>query len=164
MFARAAGKHGAFKKVASQRLTATQGNFAISVPRAAGAWNFKTKFTDPGQVVATTSKTIKVTIAPKPTSRVSLSSVKAKNATLTVKGTAAPAGEAGAKVELLALGTPSGAPTRFKILNTTKLDAGNTKFTLHAKAKKSTRWVLQLEYIRPGQAPSHSALKTVNVQ
>ena len=164
VFARAAGKHGAFKKVASQRLTATQGNFAISVPRAAGAWNFKTKFTDPGQVVATTSNTIKVTIAPKPISRVSLSSVKAKNATLTVKGTAAPAGEAGAKVELLALDTATGAPTRFKILNTTKLDAGNTKFTLHAKAKKSTRWVLQLEYIRPGQAPSHSALRTVNVQ
>jgi tungstate transport system substrate-binding protein len=164
VFARAVGKKGAFGKVASQRLSATQGNFAISVPRAAGAWNFKVKFTDSGQVVAASSKTVKVTIEPKPTSRVSLGSVKAHNAALTVKGTAAPAGEAGAKVELLALGTASGAPTRFKVLKTTKLGAGKTKFTLQAKAKKGTRWVLELEYVRPGQAPSFSALRTVNVQ
>src|SRR6478672_4201521 len=163
VLARAVGKHGAFNKLASQRLSATQGNFAISVPRAAGAWNFKVKFTDPGQVIAASSNTVKVTIAPKPTTRVSLGSVKTKNATLTIKGTTAPAGEAGAKVELLALGTASGAPTRFKILKTTNLDAGKTKLTLHTKANKGTRWVLELEYLRPGQAPSFSALRTVNV-
>jgi ABC-type tungstate transport system permease subunit len=163
VFARAVGKKGAFRKVATQRLGATQGNFAISVPRAAGSWNFKVKFTDSKQVVAASSKTVKVTIGPKPTSRVSLGSVKAKAPSLTVKGSAAPAGEAGAKVELLALNTASGAATRFKVLKTTKLGAGKTKFTFHAKAKKGTRWVLQLEYVRPGQAPSFSGLKTVNV-
>lgn len=163
VFARAVGKKGAFRKVATQRLGTTQGNFAISVPRAAGAWNFKVKFSDPKQVVAASSKTVRVTIGANPASRVSLRSVKAKKATLTVSGTAAPAGKAGAKVELLALNTATGAPTRFRVLKTAKLGAGKTKFTLNAKAKKGTRWVLQLEYIRPGEAPSFSGLRTVNV-
>ena len=39
VFARAVGKKGAFKKVATQRLATSQGNFAISVPLAAGRWN-----------------------------------------------------------------------------------------------------------------------------
>ena len=163
VFARAVGKQGAFRKVATQRLGVTQGNFAISVGRAAGAWNFKVKFTDPRQVVAASSKTIRVTVGPNPTSRVSLRSVRAKQATLTVAGTAAPAGKAGAKVELLALNTATGAPTRFRILRTATLGSGKAKFTLHAKATKGTRWVLQLEYIRPGEAPSFSGLRTVNV-
>jgi ABC-type tungstate transport system permease subunit len=163
VFARAVGKNGAFRKVATQRLGATQGNFAISVPLAATSWNIKVKFTDPKQVVAASSKTVKVTIGAKPTSRVSLGSVKTKQTTLTVKGTVAPAGEAGAKVELLALNAASGAPTRFKVLKTTKLGAGKTKVTFHANAKKGTRWVLQLEYVRPGEAPSFSGLRTVNV-
>ena len=164
VFARAVGKKGAFRKVATQRLGATQGNFAISVPRAPGSWNVKVKFTDPMQVVAASSKLVKVTVGPKPTSRVSLRSVKAKKAALTVTGAAAPAGEAGAKVELLALDTATGAPARFKVLGTTKLGAGKTKFTFHAKAKQGTRWVLELEYLRPGEAPSFSGLRTVNVR
>ncbi len=162
VFARAVGKHGAFGKIATQRLGATQGNFAISVPRAAGAWNFKVKFTDPRQVVAASSKTVKVTVAAKPASRVSLGSVKAKNARLTVTATAAPAGQTATKIELLALNTATGAPTRFKVLGTAKLAAGKTKITIHAHAKKGTRWILQLEYLRPGQPPSFSGLKTIN--
>ncbi len=163
VFARAVGKKGAFHKVATQRLASTQGNFAISVSRAAGSWNIKVKFSDGKQVVAASSKTVRVTIGPKPASRVSLSSVKAKAPSLTVKGAAAPAGESGAKVELLGLNTASSAPAGFKVLKTTKLGAGKTKVTFHAKAKKGTRWVLQLEYVRPGEAPSFSGLRTVNV-
>jgi ABC-type tungstate transport system permease subunit len=164
VFARAVGKKGAFRKLATQRLAATQGNFAISVSRPAGSWNFNVKFTDAKQVVAASSKTVRVTVGAKPTSRVSLSSVKAKKAALTVTGSAAPAGEAGAKVELLALNTTSGAPTRFKVLGTTSLGAGKTMVTFHAKAKKGTRWVLELEYVRPGEAPSFSGLRTINVR
>jgi ABC-type tungstate transport system permease subunit len=163
VFARAVGNKGAFHKVATQRLGATQGNFAISVARAPGSWNFEVKFTDPKQVVAASSKIVKVTIGAKPTSRVSLGSVNSKKASLTVTGTAAPAGEPGAKVELLALNTATGAPTRFKVLKTTKLGAGKTKVTFHAKTTKGTRWVLELEYVRPGEAPSLSGLRTVNV-
>ena len=163
VFARAAGKKGRFRRVATERLGTTQGNFAISVSRPAGSWNFKVKFTDAKQVVAASSKTVRVKIGPKPTSRVSLRSVKAKRATLTVSGTAAPAGKPRAKVELLALNAASGAPARFRVLKSTKLGAGKTTFTLHAKAKKGTRWVLELEYVRPGEAPSFSGLRTVNV-
>ena len=161
VFARAVGKQGAFRKVAGQRLRATQGNFAISVPLAAGGWNLRVKFTDARQVVAASSKTVRVTIGAKPASRVSLGSVKGA---LIVSGTAAPGGESGAKVELLGLNAATGAPTRFRVLGTAKLGAGKTKLTLRAKAKKGTLWVLQLEYIRPGQAPSFSGLRTVNVR
>jgi uncharacterized protein YfaS (alpha-2-macroglobulin family) len=163
VFARAVGKKGPFRKVATQRLGTTQGNFAISVSRPAGSWDIKVKFTDARQVVAASSKTVRVKVGANPASRVSLHSVKTKGG-VTVSGTAAPAGKAGAKVELLALNTASGAPARFRVLKTTKLGTGKSKFTLHAKAAKGTRWVLELEYVRPGEAPSFSALRTVNVQ
>ncbi len=73
VFARAAGKQGAFKKIATDRLTTDQGNFAISVPLAAGAWHVKVEFRDPKDgVVAATSRTVTVTIGPKPASSVTL--------------------------------------------------------------------------------------------
>ena len=161
VLARVVGNKGAFKTLAIQRLAASQGNFAISVPLAARAWDIKVKFTDPKQVVAATSKTVRVTIGPKPASRVSLGSVKTKTGGFTLSGAAAPAGEAGAKVELLALNTAPGSPTRFKVLGTTKLGAGKTKFAFHEKVKRGTRWVLQLEYVRPGEPASFSGLRTV---
>lgn len=164
VFARAVGKHGAFRKVATERLSAIEGNFAISVPLAAGAWNVKLKFTDPRQVVAASSKTVRVNVAATPASRVNPRLVKASKGALTVTGATAPAGKAGAKVELLGLNSASGAPTRFRVLKTTKLGAGKTGFTLHAKATRGTRWVLQLEYVRPGEPPSFSGLRTVAVK
>jgi tungstate transport system substrate-binding protein len=163
VLARSAGSKKAFKKATSERLAATQGNFAISVPLAAGRWQVKVKFQDPGQVVAASSSTATVTVGGKPSSSVSLSSAKAKKGTLTVGGTVSPAGASGSKVELLGLNTTPGAPTRFKVLGTAKLGAGKTKFTLHAKAKRGVVWVLQLEYLPAGQASSFSGLRTIDV-
>ena len=60
--AAAVGKKGGFRKVASARLAATQGNFAVSVSLAAGTWQIKVTFADPRQVVAASSRTVKVTI------------------------------------------------------------------------------------------------------
>jgi tungstate transport system substrate-binding protein len=164
VFARAVGKKGAFKKVATDRLGTTQGNYAISVPLAAGSWEVKVKFQDKGQVVAASSRTVTVTIAAAPTSSVRLSSAKAKKAALTVGGTVSPGAASGAKVELLGLNSTPGAPTRFKDLGTVKLGTGKTKFTLHAKVKRGVRWVLQLEYIQPGQTSSFSGLRTLDVK
>jgi len=164
VLARAAGKKGAFKKVASGRLAATQGNFAVSAPLAAGRWQVEVRFQDRGQVYAATSRAVTVTIGGKPASSVGLHSASAKKGKLTVRGTVSPAAASGAKVELLGLNTTPGAPSRFKVLGTVKLGAGKTSFTLHSAAKRGVRWVLQLEYLPAGQTSSFSGLRTVDVR
>ena len=164
VFARAAGSTGAFRKVATDRLATSQGNFAISAPLAAGAWDVKVKFQDPKQgVVAATSRTVRVTIGPSPASRVSLSSLKTRKGGFTLSGTAAPSGQAGAKIELLRLNATPGAPARFTVFGSANLGAGKTKVTFHAKVRPGT-WVLQLEYTRPGQTPSFSGLRTITIR
>jgi ABC-type tungstate transport system permease subunit len=166
VFARAVGKKGAFRKVATDRLATSQGNFAISAPLAPGGWEVKVKFQDPKQgIVAATSRTVNVTITPAPTSSISLHSVKGTRGGFTLAGDASPSGESGAKIELLRLSTAAGAPARFTVFGTANLGAGKDTVTFHATTiKHGTRWVLQLEYIRPGQAPSFSALRTVAVR
>ena len=163
VFARAVGAKGAFKKVATDRLATSQGNFAISAPLGAGAWDVKVKFQDPKQgIVAATSKTVRVTIGAKPASSISLTSVKTRKGGFTLSGTATPSGESGAKVELLRLNATPGAPARFTVFGTANLGAGKNKATFNAKVKRGT-WVLQLDYVRPGEAPSFSGLRTVAI-
>ncbi len=161
VFARAAGQKGRFKKVATDRLATTQGNFAISAPLAAGGWQIKVKFQDPKQGIgAATSRALTVTIGPKPASSLRLSSLKTRKGGFTLSDTARPSGEPGATVELLRLNARPGAPARFTIFGTANLGAGKDRVTFRGKVRSGT-WVLQLEYLRPGQAPSFSAPKTV---
>ncbi|HUA70189.1 MAG TPA: substrate-binding domain-containing protein [Solirubrobacteraceae bacterium] len=163
VFARAVGAKGAFNKVATDRLATSQGNFAISVPLAAGAWDVKVKFEDPKQgVVAATSRTVRVTIGASPASSISLNSLKTRKGGFTLSGTATPSGESGAKIELLRLNATPGAPARFTVFGSANLGAGKNKATFRAKVRKGT-WVLQLEYVRPGEAPSFSGLRTVAI-
>jgi hypothetical protein len=163
VFARAVGAKGAFRKVATDRLATSQGNFAISAPLAAGAWDVKVKFQDPKQgVVAATSRTVRVTVGPKPASSISLTSVRTRKGGFTLSGAATPSGESGAKIELLRLNATPGAPARFTVFGSTNLGAGKNKVTFRAKVRRGT-WVLQLEYTRPGQAPSFSGLRTVTI-
>jgi ABC-type tungstate transport system permease subunit len=163
VFARAVGAKGAFKKVATDRLATSQANFAISAPLGAGAWDVKVKFQDPKQgIVAATSKTVRVTIGAKPASSIGLTSVKTRKGGFTLSGTATPSGESGAKVELLRLNATPGAPARFTVFGTANLGTGKNKATFNGKVKRGT-WVLQLEYVRPGEAPSFSGLTTVAI-
>ena len=165
VFARAVGAKGAFKKVANDRLATSQGNFAISAPLAAGAWDVKVKFQDPKQgVVAATSRTVRVTIGAKPPSSISLNSLGSRKGGFTLSGSTTPSGESGAKIELLRLNATPGAPARFTVFGTANLGAGKDKVMFHAtRLKSGTRWVLQLEYVRPGEAPSFSGLRTVAI-
>jgi hypothetical protein len=166
VFARAVGQTGPFRKVATDRLATSQANFAISAPLAAGGWEVKVKFQDPKQgIVAATSRTATVTTTPAPTSSISVHSVKGTRGGFTLAGDASPSGESGEKIELLRLNTAAGAPARFTVFGTANLDAGKNTVTFHAtRIKHGTRWVLQLEYIRPGQTPSFSALRTVAIR
>ena len=124
----------------------------------------KVKFSDSGQVVAATSRTVKVTIGPKPTSGITISSFKPKSKGFTLVGKATPSGESGAKVELLRINTAAGAPARVTVFGTAQLATGKNKVTFHAKLRLPARWVLQLEYFRPGEAPSFSGLKTITIR
>jgi len=163
VLARRVGAKGAFRKVATVHLAAIQGNFAASVPLAASRWLIKVIFQDPGQVVAASSRTVRVTIGPRPATSVRLRSTKLKRGAVTIAGTVRPVGSStGTKVELLALNTTPGAPARFRVLKVVRLGK-HSKFTIHAALKRNTRWILQLEYIQPGQAPSFSGLRTADV-
>ena len=165
VFARAVVKQGAFRRVATDRLATSQGNFAISVPLAAGSWNIKVKFQDPKQgIVAASSRTVKLPIGPEPASSIRVTPVKTRKGRFTLTGAASPSGESGAKIVLLKLSTAPGAPARFTAFGTASLGVGEDKVTFRAKVKSGTRWVVQLEYNRPGEAPSFSGLRTLAIR
>ena len=69
--------------------------------------------------------------------------------------------KAGAKVELLALNTAAGSPDRLRVFKTVSIGAGKKQFTLHAKLKRGTRWILELKYVQKGQPSGYSKLRTV---
>jgi ABC-type tungstate transport system permease subunit len=157
-----AGSKRGLRRVAMARLAPGEANFAILLPLAAGRWQLKLSYRDPRQVVASSTRTVSVTIGSPPAMTVNWRSTRLKHGSLTLAAalTAAPSG---GKVELLAMNTAPGAPARFRVLRTAGIGAGKTKFTLHARLKRSVRWVLQLEYVPTGQASTFSGLRTANV-
>ena len=166
--ARKNGSHGAFKKVTVDKLGANDGNFAASLPLATTAkatkgWQIKAKFQDGKQVLSSTSATKNVTVQPAPHASTKLGSVKVSNGNLTVHGSVFPKPTSGAKVQLLALNTATGSPDRFRVFKTVNIGRGKKQFTLHAKLKRGTRWILELKYIQKGEASGFSKLRTIAV-
>jgi ABC-type tungstate transport system permease subunit len=162
VLARLKGSKRGYQTVATHRLSASDGNFAVLVALSANSWQIKVSYQDPRQVVASTSGTVNVTVGAAPTSSVSFGSLKVSNGALTLGASVRPAApSSGAKVELLAFKTAGGSP-RFGDKATVTV-RGKTKVTLHAKLGRGFRWVLELEYIQRGQASSFSALRTINV-
>ena len=155
VLARLAGSKGRFKRVDTDRLRSTAGNFAVAVPLRAGRWQLEVAFKDPNQVVAT-SRNVKVTVGGKPATAVTLGSAKVKHGTLSLSGSVSAA--AGGKVEALALNTTAGA-ARFRVVGTAKLGAHDTKFSFHGKLSRGT-YVLAVEYLPSGQSSSLSRLRT----
>jgi ABC-type tungstate transport system permease subunit len=167
--ARKNGSHGAFRKVTVDRLGTNDGNFAATLPLAATnkakkGWQVKVKFQDGKQVLGTTSATKKVTVQPAPHASAKLSSVQVSNGNVTVRGSVFPKPTSGgAKLQLLALNTAAGSPDRFRVFKTVSIGHGHKQFTLHAKLKRGTRWILELKYVQKGQASGFSKLKTIAV-
>jgi len=164
VFARAVAETGAFKRVASAPLATSQGNFAALAPLAAGSWEVMVKFRDGQQVVTATSRTVKVTIGAKPASSITITSLKVKGKRFTLVGSTLPPGESGAKIQLLMLNTAPGTPARFVVFGSTSFGTGKTGVTFRGLSRIPMRWELQLEYIRPGEAPSFSGLTAVAVK
>jgi hypothetical protein len=165
--ARKNGSHGAFRKVTVDRLGTNDGNFAAALPLDASkkGWQVKVKFQDGKQVLGTTSATKKLAIQPAPHASARLSSVKVSNGNVTVRGSVFPKPTTGgAKLQLLALNTAAGSPDRFRVFKTVSIGRGHKQFTLRAKLKRGTRWILELKYIQKGQASGFSKLKTIAVR
>jgi tungstate transport system substrate-binding protein len=166
--ARKNGSHGAFRKVTVDKLAANDGNFAATLPLATTntakkGWQVKVKFQDGKQVLGSTSATEKVTVQPAPHASAKLSLVKVSNGNVTVRGSVFPKPTSGAQVQLLALNTAAGSPDRFRVFKTVSTGRGKQQFTLHAKLKRGTRWILELKYTQKGQASGFSKLRTIAV-
>jgi ABC-type tungstate transport system permease subunit len=161
VLARRLGTHRAYRSAGSTRLGANDSNFAVAVGLPAGHWQIKVKYQDPHQVVASSSKASKLTVGPHPGTAVTLRSVRVKSGRVTVGGTLHPAAAPGAKVELLAFRTSHGAPRFVRVASKV---GHRTHVTVGARLKRGLRWILQLEYIDKGRAPSYSGLKAGNVR
>jgi tungstate transport system substrate-binding protein len=163
VLARALGKKGSFRKVRSERLSASQGHFAVSVPLRQGNWQVEASFQYPGAAVGTS--TVNVSVGAAPTSSATLRSVHTRKGKLTIDAALAPApGPSGGKVVVLGLNTAPGTPATFKVLGTMTLSAGQTSATLHVKAKRKATWLLQVAYVQPHQASSFSKLRAIDVE
>jgi ABC-type tungstate transport system permease subunit len=166
--ARKNGSHGRFKKVAVDHLGSNDGNFAAALAladttKAKKGWQVKLTFQDGKRVRSTTSAAKKVKVKPKPLGSPKLGSLKVSNGNATLGGSVFPTATPGANVQLLALNTAAGSPDRFRVLKTAHLKRGQKKFTLHAKLKRGTRWILELQYGQKGQASGFSKLRTIAV-
>lgn len=159
----AKGAKGGFRKVATQRLGSSAGNFAVAVKAKPGKWRYKVTYADPKQVVGAKSKAVKVTVGTKPASSVRLRSVTASGGKVTVHAAVSPkAAKPGAKVELLVLKATGGSP-RFGEIGSAATK-GRRTITLHGELAQKNTWVLELVYVQRGQPSSYSALKTVVVK
>jgi tungstate transport system substrate-binding protein len=165
ILARQAGaKHG-FRTVGTAKLGSDEQNFAVSVALAAGQrWQVRVQYKDPGQVVSSTSKTVKLLIGAKPADRVALRSAHLGGTKVTVTGAVSPkAPKGGATVQLLAFKAGTRSP-RFGVKATASIRSGRSTVTLHGTLGTGSRWVLELKYIVKGQAASYSGLDTVTVK
>lgn len=155
------GKRGKFRKVAVDRLAAGDGNFALAPRLAPGSWQLKVQFADPRAVIGASSKTLKITVAPRPATTVRVRSAKVSHGRVTVSGTVS--GPSAGNVELIGLRT-SGAAARFDRIGGAAVKGG--KFTLHSlRLKPGVRWILQVEdVVTPTQISYSTPLRTINVK
>jgi len=151
---------GKYRKVGTDRLGSSDANFASTLNLKPGAYQFEVKFADGKVVKGSTSKAVKATVGAKPSTAVTVKSVKVNKGSLTLSGTAKPA--TSGKVEVLGLRT-SGTSARFTEIGKATIKKGHASFTIKGKLKRGYRYVLQLEYLVKGQTTSYSGLKTVKV-
>ena len=163
ILARKTGSTGAFSEVGGASLSAGQSSYAVQASMPAGPYQVEASYSDPGSLLSGTSAAATVTVAPGSAGRaVSFKKVTSKKGKVTVTGTLKPSPTAsGAKVDLLALRTT--AKGSLKVVGKTTVKVGKTSFTIKAKLKRNSRWILQLEYVQTGQASTYSRTKTVAV-
>ncbi|MBV9414196.1 MAG: hypothetical protein JO363_04380, partial [Solirubrobacterales bacterium] len=137
VLARKLGSKGKFRTVAVGRLTAAQGNFAVSAPLRAGDWQVAVRFQYAGHRVVADAHTVNVSVGAPSATGASLRSVHAGKGRLTISAAVTPAASSGgAKVVVLGVNTTPGAPAILQALGHVTLTAGQTTVTLDLRAKR----------------------------
>ncbi len=95
------------RTVGTDRLGASDANFALAVKLGAGQWQIEVRFQDPEHVVVTTSRSISGPSAPNPLRTSASARPKAKDGTVSALGLVGPV--SGGRVELLAFQTSGGS-------------------------------------------------------
>ena len=158
------GRHGRYRTVATDRLAAGDANFAVDVPLSAARWQFRARFQDPGQLMASAPRTVRAAVAAGATAFVSRYSLGIGRGRVTLHATLRPAAGVGAStLVLLALRT-AGSSARYVSAGRTTARRGARTVTLDGSLRRGYRWVLVLARSTPGQAISYSSQVTVNVR
>ncbi len=162
---RPVGSKKGYKKLATDRLAANDANFAVVTRLAAGRWQIEVKYSDPKQVAAARTLTVRVTVGANPPRSVSFSSVKVNpGGHIEVSGTISPSISGRAVfVSVLAMKT-SGGPPRFGTKHVVKITGGKTKFTARFELTRGYRWILRLVSLHATQPIHDSGLRTINVR
>jgi ABC-type tungstate transport system permease subunit len=173
VLARPAGSSSTFRGVGGSTLHPGQSTFAADGSLRPGRWQVEVRFSDPGQVLAGVSAPRTVTV-PQGSTTVGFGHATVNNGAATVTGKlgSAPA-VSGAKVELLGMRTGSvkkQSPRRTRArsaslspVGQTQVAVGATTFTIRAKLSRGFSWILQLEYVQPGQPAVYSRLRSLAV-
>jgi ABC-type tungstate transport system permease subunit len=160
LLARPVGSTGDYRNIGVESLATGSISYSIAGALAPGRWQLEVSYSDPGQLLGATSTPATATVSSAVPS-IGFKKVKVKGGVVTVSGSLGPAeSAAGAYVELIGLRAGSG---RFSYLGTRSLSSGQTTFTIKAKLKRRFRWVLQLEYVQPGQKTGFSKLQSIAV-
>ena len=153
-----------YKTVATERLASNQGNFAILAPLAPGNWNVKVKFSDPragrGRDLADRQDHDR----PEADLGHHGELVQEEEQRVHARRHGDAVRRVGREGRTAEDQHRIGAPAKFAVFGTANLGVGKNKVTFKAKLKRAARWVLQLEYVRPGEAPSFSGLKTITIR
>jgi tungstate transport system substrate-binding protein len=158
------GRRGAFRQIATESLDGGDHSFAAGASLKPGSWTVEARFQDPGQIVAATSKPIRIVVPARGRAGVRTTSFKLARGAFKLTGVVTPKPAASAtSVQVLGLDLGA-ASAHFKLIATVKLHAGASTFTVHGKLRRGQRWVLQPRYAPGGAAGvGYGGLRTVRV-
>jgi tungstate transport system substrate-binding protein len=162
---RPAGSKKGYKTLATVALAATDANFAATPKLAAGNWQFKAVFADPGQVTTSPAKAAAFKLGAKPKTSVQRTSTKVSGQTVQVAATVKPTpATEGGVVKLLVLKATSPAKSQFNQKAKASVTKGKKTVSLTAKLNGPGHYVLELAYARHGQATSYTTLRSVTIK
>ena len=162
---RPAGSKRAYKKLATVKLAATDGNFAATPKLAPGNWQFKAVFADPGQVTTSPAKTVTFKLGAKPKTSVSRDSTTVKGQVVKVPATVKPRAAAnGGTVKLLVLKATNPAKPQFNQKDKAEVRKGKNTVTLKTKLSGAGHYLLELQYSSNGSTASYTTLRGVTIK
>jgi tungstate transport system substrate-binding protein len=162
---RPAGSKKGYKKLATVKLAATDGNFAAAPKLAPGNWQFKAVFADTGQVTTSPAKTVTFKLGAKPTTSVSRDSTTVSGQFVKVPATVKPRAAAkGGTVKLLVLKATNPAKPQFNQKDKAEVRKGKNTATLKTKLSGAGHYLLELQYVSKGSTSSYTTLRGVTIK